>query len=246
MTRQLRAELFKLRSTRTTVSIAAGMVALIASAVALHAFGLNSQDVARGPRQLGIMVDVGQRLGSLFAASVGALVMTGEIRHGTIRPTFLVTPRRARVVGAKAVVSLAAGTGFGLLATATAAVASIGFLAARGMAVHVSAGDYIQLLAGGAAAAGLWAVIGLGVGAVVRAQVPAIVGLVVWMLFVEGTLEGVLPHVAEFAPGKLAVAVAGGTEGIVAAPAVGIILLALYALGAVVPGWLATTTRDFA
>jgi hypothetical protein len=96
--------------------------------------------------------------------------ITGEIRHGTIRPTFLATPNRARVIAAKVAASALAGVALGLLAEAlTAAIESAG-LAVRGIHIALSAGDYAQLLAGGGAAAALWAAIGVGVGALVRNQ----------------------------------------------------------------------------
>ena len=56
----------------------------------------------------------GEFLGALFAALLGALSITTEIRHGTIRPTFLFTPRRGRVLWAKVWASVLIGAGFGL------------------------------------------------------------------------------------------------------------------------------------
>lgn len=60
------------------------------------------------------------------------------------------------------------------------------------------AGDYAQLVAGGAVAAALWAPIGLAVGALLRNQIAALVGLLAWVLFVESLLFGVLPDTGRF------------------------------------------------
>jgi len=128
-------------------------------------------------------------LGTLFAALLGAMSITGEFRHGTIRPTFLTTPRRGRVVAAKVWASMLIGVAFGLIAAAVAAGVGSAALAARGVKIQLDGGDYALLLAGGAAAAGLWAAIGVGLGAVVRNQVPTVVGLCAWLLFVEGLLS---------------------------------------------------------
>jgi hypothetical protein len=49
-------------------------------------------------------------------------------------------------------------------------------------------GDFAQMIAGGAAAAALWAALGTGVGAIVRSQVGAVVGLCVWLLLIETVL----------------------------------------------------------
>jgi ABC-type transport system involved in multi-copper enzyme maturation permease subunit len=224
----------------------AAVLGLVVSAIAVHAFGLPLHRVASGSNQLGIFIDVGENLGSLFAALVGAMAFTGEIRHGTIRPTLLGTPQRGRVLAAKAVTVLAIGIGFGVLATGAAAASGDLFLGIRHVSVHVSAGDYALLIAGGAAAAALWAVIGLGAGAVVRSQVPTMVGLLVWVLFVENILTSSIPSIGKFAPGTLGRAIAGATSGTVNAPAVGALVLALYAALAIGVGWVLTARRDFA
>jgi len=246
MNRQLSSELYKIRTTRTVASVLAAMLTLVIAAVLLHAFGLSAVRLSGRDDQLGIFLDVGVNLGTLFAALLGALSITVEIRTGTIRPTFLAAPRRSIVVASKAVTSLA--TGFILGAVATAAAAGVGAIAldARGLPLRVSAGDYTRLIAGGAAAAALWAVIGLGVGAVVRAQVATVVALFAWSLFVENLLID-LPAVHRFAPGALAQALAGQQRpGILNAPAVAAVLLALYAAVAIGVGRSATVHHDVA
>jgi len=118
-------------------------------------------------------------------------------------------------------------------------------LAARG--IRLGAGDYALLLAGGAAAAALWAAIGVGLGAVVRNQVPTLIGLCAWLLFVEGLLLGDVADVNDvgrFAPGAAASAISGQDPDRLLAPAVGLVLLVLYAAAATVAGSLATSRRD--
>ena len=245
MTRQLRAELLKQRTTAATAGMAAAMVGVALTAIALHAFGLKATSLEDAGRQLGVFVDVGVNLGSLFAGMLGALAITGEIRHGTIRPTLLHTPQRSVVIGAKAVVAFATGAAYGALATGAAAGAGTLFLHLRGVAVHVGASDYGLLVGGGAAAAALWAVIGLGVGAVFRSQVPTIVGLLVWVLFIENFLSSV-PAAAKYAPAALARSVAGATDGTLHAPGLAAALLAVYAAVALAGGLRATIRGDFA
>ena len=75
----------------------------------------------------------GEFLAALFAALLGAMSITAEIRHGTIRATFLITPRRGRVVTAKVLVSILIGSGFGLVAGAVATAAGTAALRARGI-----------------------------------------------------------------------------------------------------------------
>ena len=242
----LRSELFKQRSTRTTLGLFAAMIGLILLAVLLHGFGLSAASLGDPDVQL-MVLGRGEFLGVLFAALLGALSITAEIRHGTIRPTFLFTPRRARVVRAKVLVSVVIGAGFGLVAGAVAVTAGTAALRARGIDVQLDRGDHTLLVAGSAAAAALWAAIGVGVGALVRNQVPTLIGLCAWLLFVEGLLAGdvgSLGDVGRFLPGSAAAAMSGQDPGTLLAPALGLALLAAYAAVAALAGAFATSQRD--
>jgi ABC-2 type transport system permease protein len=184
----LRAELHKQRSTRTALGLFAAMLGLVLLAVLLHGFGLPAERVDGPSEQLTMLFGWGEFVGALFAALLGAMSITGEVRHGTIRSTFLVTPWRGRVVAAKVWASMLIGAVFGLAAGAVAAGVGTATLGARGIDVRLDGGDYLVLLAGGTAAAALWAAIGVGLGALVRNQVPTLVGICAWLLFVEGLL----------------------------------------------------------
>jgi len=243
---QLRSELFKQRSTRTGLALFGAMFSLVLLAVLLHGFGLAAENVDNTSEQL-MVFGRGEFLGALFAALLGAMSITGEIRHGTIRPTFLVTPSRGRVVAAKVSVSGLIGAGFGLAAGALAAGVGTAALRLRGIEVRLDSGDYALLIAGGAIAGALWAAIGVGVGALVRNQVAAMVGICAWLLFVEGLLVGDVADVAEvgrFAPGAAGEAISGQNQDTLLAPALALVVLTLYAVAAAVAGSLATSRRD--
>jgi len=243
---QLRAELLKQRSTQTSLGLFAVMLGLVALVVLLHGFGLTTSNLDSSSRQL-MVFGRGEFLAALFAALLGALSITTEIRYGTIRPTLLASPSRGRVIVAKVWVSMLLGAGFGLAACALAAGVGTAALRVRGIDVQLNGGDYALLLAGGAAAAALWAAIGVGLGAVVRNQVPTLIGICTWLLFVEGLLAGDaggLGNVGRFLPGAAAQAVTGQEPDRLLAPAVGLVLLALYAVAAALAGSLATARRD--
>ncbi|MGH3995659.1 MAG: hypothetical protein ACRDSN_24720, partial [Pseudonocardiaceae bacterium] len=138
MRAQLRAELLKQRSTRTSLGRLAGMLGLVLFAVLLHGLGLPAENLGGSSEQL-MVFGRGEFLGALFAGLLGAMSVTGEVRHGTIRPTFLVTPRRARVVAAKVGASVLIGAGFGLAASALAAGAGSVALAMRGIDLQLDA-----------------------------------------------------------------------------------------------------------
>jgi ABC-2 type transport system permease protein len=240
---QLRSELLKQRSTETTLLLFLAMFALVAFAVAMHLLALDADQLSTRAQQLDVF-QVGSRAGMLFAGLAGAIAVTAELRYGTIRPTFLVTPRRSPVLAAKVVVSGLVGLGFGLLAELLmTAAATVGF-GARGIDNQLTSGDYVQLLTGGAAAAALWATIGVGVGALLRDQVGAVVGLCAWMFLVESLSEGFVPGAARLMPGGLGLALAGNSDELSAAVAA--VLLLLYAAAAAAAGWRATLRSDIA
>jgi ABC-2 type transport system permease protein len=240
---QVRSELLKQRSTSTTLGLFGALLALVLLAVILHGFGLPAADLAERDNQL-MVFGRGEYLGALFAALLGAMSITSEVRHGTIRPTLLVAPRRTRVVAAKVEVTVLIGACFGFAASALAAGISTAALSARGIDVELDAGDYALLVSGGTAASALWAAIGVGVGAIVRDQVPTLVGISAWLLFVEGLFGGNLADVSRFAPGTLGMAISGQEPEALLAPGLSLVLLAAYAAAAAVAGSRATVRRD--
>jgi ABC-2 type transport system permease protein len=241
MTGHLRSELLKQRSTQTTLLLFLAMFGLVTLAVTMHVLALGADQLSTRAHQLEVF-QVGTRAGMLFAGLAGAIAITAEIRYGTIRPTFLVTPRRGPVLAAKLAVGVLVGIVFGLLAEAMMAADATVTYAARGIENQLTGEDYLQLLTGGAGAAALWAVAGVGVGALVRNQVGAIVGLCTWMFLVESTSESFVPDLGRLLPGGLGLALAGNTDELSAL--VGALLLVFYAAAAAAAGWIATDRRD--
>jgi len=248
MIAQLLSELLKQRTTRTTWALLIWMLALITLIVLLHSFGLSVSSLrvaANQPKVYGW----GTSIGALFAALLGALAITSEIRTGTIRPTLLAVPNRTLVIEAKMIAAAIGGVGIGLVAEALVCVIAGAAFAVRGIHVAITPGHFAQMFAGGAAAAALCAAIGTGVGALIRSQVGAVTALCVWLLLVESVLAGELPSVGRFAPGASAGALAGmlpsaGSSLQLATPAAGALLLVAYAAVALGAGALAIEKRD--
>jgi ABC-2 type transport system permease protein len=249
VSRLVSSELLKQRTTRASLILLVWMVALILLVVLLHVLSLSTSHLSTVDGQLKV-VGWGTGIGALFASLLGAMSITAEIRHGTIRPTFLATPRRERVLAAKLAAGALIGVAVGLLAEGLTAAIEAAGLAARGIHIHLTAGDYVQLLAGGATAAALFAAIGLGIGAIVRQQVGAVVGLCVWLLLIETTLIGNVPSAGKFAPGAAAGAIAGAIQtqsaSKLVAPGAAVVLLAAYAAVAAAAGVVLTNRRDVA
>lgn len=247
MIAQLRSELLKQRTTRTTVLLAAWMLGLILVIVLMHVLALKTPQLSKAANQP-MVYGWGTSIGALFSALLGAIGLTGELRSGLIRPTLVLNPKRAAVFAATLAASMLTGVMVGLLAEGlVAGIASTG-LAIRGIHITLSAGDFAEMMAGGGAAAALWAAIGTGVGAIVRNQPGAVVGLCVWVLLLETVLIGDVPSAAKYTPGAAAGALAGLIQNAPAdtllAPGLGALLLAGYALAAGGAGALAIARRD--
>jgi len=243
----LRSELLKQRTTRTNVGLALGLVGLLLFIVLLHAVNLPANELERRSGQL-MVFGWGTAIGTLFAALLGALSITGEFRYGTIRPTLLTTPGRARVIAAKVCASALTGSVLGLLAGALAASSGSVALAARGIDIQLSVSDYALLIGGGAVAASFWAAIGVGIGALVRDQTVSIAGICAWMLLVEPLLLANLSDETRYAPAAAAGALAGATAPMhlpdLFNPAIGALLLAVYATVIAAAGSTVMARRD--
>ena len=176
MIAQANAEFLKIRSTRTTIGIVLGMIALILlfsllSGLLTKAPSLTSTEDQRG------LLSVGS-LARVFSALAGIMLVTSEYRFGTIRPTFLFTPKRySRVVSAKLAAGLVAGIVFGLVGEGLGFAIGCTILAGRGIDYALNANQTALLLLGTLAGVALWGALGVGIGAVFRNQVGAIIGL---------------------------------------------------------------------
>jgi ABC-2 type transport system permease protein len=242
MKAQIRAELLKVRSTRTTVGLILGLVALtllftLLSGLLSHASALASKEDQRELLSLGSLAGV-------FSALAGTLLVTSEYRYGTIRPTFLFNPTRSHVLAAKAVVGALAGIGFGVLGEAIGFVIGYVSLDARGITIVLNSSDILLLVFGGLAGVALWGAIGVGVGAIIHNQVGAIITLLAWGLVVDNLLFGLVPSVGRFVPARAADALMGLRVQHLLSPAIGAIVLVAWAAVLVAIGIALSVRQD--
>lgn len=129
--------------------------------------------------------------GYYFSMILGAMILAGEFGKGTAIATFLAAPRRESVLWAKvvtaALVGLAVQIVSGLVATVVGFVALSGYQHAQ---PHLSAFGDLALTA--SISGIVMGLIGLAVGALVRNQTGAIVGLMAWMFLLDPILTAVL------------------------------------------------------
>jgi ABC-type transport system involved in multi-copper enzyme maturation permease subunit len=120
-----------------------------------------------------------------LAAVLGAVGLTGEFRHRTVTATFLATPHRGRVVVAKLATHAVIGAAYGLVCTVVVAVIALAWLPAKGIDVSLTGNGLPSRIAGGILAVAIFAMIGVGLGALLREQVATVVTLLVYLYVVE-------------------------------------------------------------
>jgi len=227
MIAQIRAELLKIRSTRTTIALILGMIALILLITLLtglltHSSGLASKEDQRQLLSLGSIAGV-------FSALAGVLLVTSEYRFGTIRPTILFNPARSHVLAAKVLAGALTGIAFGVLGEAIGWAVGYAVLGGRGITVVLGSGDILLLTLGGLSSVALWGAIGAGLGAIIHNQVGGVIALLAWGLVVDNLLFGLVPSVGRFAPGRAQDAMMGLRVHHLVSPGAGAITLIAWA-----------------
>jgi len=242
MIAQIRAELLKIRSTRTALGLILGMIALILlftllTGLLTHPSGLASIEDQRQLLSLGSLADV-------FSALAGVLLVTSEYRFGTIRPTILFNPERSYVLTAKVAAGALAGIAFGVLAEAVGWAIGYAILHGRGINVVLSSGDILLLTLGGLAGAALWGAIGAGLGAIIHHQVGGVVTLLAGGLVVDDLLFGLVPSVGRLTPTRATDALMGLRVDHLVSPGVGAITLIAWAAALAVVGIVLSARQD--
>jgi len=145
---------------------------------------------------------------------------------------------------AKYVASMLAGIGFAVVGQGIPLAIGLGILPGRGIHRSLGWGSVLQLGLGTVVAAALWGGIGVGVGALVRNHIGAVVGVLVWVFVVENLLFGLVPSVGRFTPGRAQDALTGmSTDHLLPAAAGGAVLLA-WSLLLFAAGLAVTRARD--
>ena len=239
---QLRAEIIKVRSTRTTLGLVLGMIAIILLFVILTALLTSVGELSQREQQRNLF-SIGSFAG-LFAALAGIMLVTGEYRFGTIRPTYLFTPKRSLVLVAKVVAALVAGFGFALIGE----ILSVGIggviLNQRSISVALTDHDYTLITIGTLIGTALWGGIGVGLGMIVRNQVGAIIGLLAWGFVIQNLLFGLAPSVGRWTPDQAQNGLMGLTTSHLLDPAVGGVVLVGWTIAICVAGAVMAARRD--
>jgi ABC-2 type transport system permease protein len=209
MSRLVRVELLKLRTMRVTYGLLAAAVAVTALFSALQASGAGRSippvSTAAG---LGDVTTV-SGVAMILACVLGVIVTSGEFRHTSATLTYLATPDRRRVLGAKAIATALAGACYGLAAGIVATAVGLAFVASHGDLVTLGTATMIGHIAGAA----LLAALGVGIGSLIRAQLAGVIGVFVWCMVIESILGGSLNAIRPYLPYTAATTLGGAKLG---------------------------------
>jgi len=240
----MRAELRKLTTTKMPWAFLIVLVVISGITAAAVIFGTDmdgSKDfVSTAADQQSLMAFAANAF--MGAGLFGAIAVARGYAHGTVVPMFLTSPRRQRAMLAQlAAVALVGGllaaVGAGLTVVAVALAlptTDYGFL--------VPAADVVRILAASGFAGAAGAVLGGGVGAVVRNTGGAVTGAVLLLIIAPPLAMQLVIEAASWMPSTLATVLAGvGDE--VSTPAAGL-AIAAWALIPAAIALVAVQRRD--
>jgi ABC-2 type transport system permease protein len=239
------AEWRKLTTTRTFYWLLAGAAAV----AAVTAFSTTSA-TTQPPWHMNVPLH-GQTMwllaamnGSIFAIIVGSRAFTDEFRHNTIAHTYIADPKRRRSTIAKAGAAAAAGILVGAVTVLAIVLVALIMAASSGGELTFHTSDLAPTV-GLIAAMAPWAVVGAGLGAIIRNQVAVVAGGLIWILMLENLGAGFLEERGRYLPGQTVHAMARTSEAVDLLPSgTAAALMATYAALFVTAALVITRRRD--
>lgn len=242
--RLLRAELRKLSTTKLPWGFLAVLAAIAALDAAVVIWGTDMDGsktfISTAADQQSLMAFAANAM--IGTGLFGAIAVAREFGHNTVVPTFLTCPRRYRAVLAQfAAISLVGGA-LGLVGEALIIAGVAAALPSTDYGFLVSGSAVLQLLVASTWAGAAGALLGGGLGALVRNVGGAVTAAVVLLFIVPPLVVQLLSDAASWLPDALNRVVAGVTDQ-VSVPAA-VLALAAWAVIPAALGLVAIQRRD--
>jgi hypothetical protein len=242
----VRSELRKLTTTRMPWAFLAvlGVIAAINATAVIAGTDMDGSKafIATGADQQSLVAFAANAL--MIAGLFGAIAAAREYGHKTVVPTFLAAPRRSSTVIAQYTAVAVGGGALGLVGAGLTVTALAVSLPATDYGFLISAGGVYQVLAAAMLAGAAGAVLGAGVGMVVRNTGGAVTGAVLALVVAPPLVVQLASSTASWIPNTLANVVSGVADN-VAVPAA----IAAIVVWALVPAGIGLVTvqrRDVA
>jgi ABC-type transport system involved in multi-copper enzyme maturation permease subunit len=247
----LRSELGKLRSVRSTYLTLLAAVVFSVGFSALEAMFLPGRLSDHDKATLdAVRVSLGgSHLSQIAIGVLGVLVITSEYTTGMIRATLSAVPRRSLVLAAKAIVFAATGLVVGVAASFAAYFVFQALLSGDDLRSSIGDPGVVRALIGGGLYLAVLGLLGLGLGAIIRASAGAIAALF-GLLFVPQILAQLLPQTWKTTVGRYVPMEAGSQifsqhrEAGSLGPWAGLGVFCLYAATALTVGFFVINRRD--
>ena len=179
----VRSEFKKISSTRLWWGLLIGAVVFTAFSAGFTSAFAGVEAGAGQPTSPGLDTDEAIRSAYGFAAFGGTYIfalilgitgMTGEYRYQTITPTFLVSPKRSRVVSAKMIAHIVMGLVYGVVGVLSALVVSGTVIKIRGFDLGYDTPGLWTSIVLAVLAVAIWTLLGIGIGTLIPNQIVAI------------------------------------------------------------------------
>jgi len=125
----------------------------------------------------------------LATASIGAIMIVGEYSSGLIRTTFAAVPARRSVLVAKFLVVTPVMLGYGAIVSATSFGVTQAILSSRDVGLSISYPGALQAVTASALLPAVCALVGMGVGALIRHTATTIVTATLLLLMLPTMIE---------------------------------------------------------
>ncbi|MEN5074847.1 hypothetical protein [Isoptericola cucumis] len=178
------AEWTKLAGLRSTWWVVVGTVGTTAALAWVLGLFARSGD----GRTAASLVVAGHLLAQLGPLTLGALVGAGEHSAGTATTTYTAVPRRLPVLVAQGVVTTVVTLAAAVAAVAASALVTAGTRATAGTALDLADGETVRVLAGFVLDLTGVALLGLGLGALLRRPAAALVSATLLLVVVDHLL----------------------------------------------------------
>ena len=242
MTALVRAELLRLRSTRSTWGLlAAALVLTLAFAGMVLGDVGGMGGLPPGSVRLRDALLGAAALGTVPVVLLGVLSITTEFHHRTATFTFLATPQRWRVLVAKTIACLLVAPPVAVLLLT--APLTLGALSG---AIDLTLDpDLARLVARAALGFECWVLLGVGIGAAIRNQTIAVAVPLIWFGVIEQLLQSYgTSRLLPWLPGGASAALSGARfPGVLPIWAALLVFLA-YVAALLAPGARAISRRD--
>lgn len=178
----------------------------------------------------------------LGTALFGTIAVAREYGHGTVVPTYLSCPRRSRAVTAQLAAVLVGGAVLAFIGQALIIAAVALALPSTGYGFLLSAGAVARLLAAAALAGAVGAVLGAGLGAVIRNLGGAVTTAVLVLFVIPPLAVQLVNGAASWIPATLFAVISGVSTEVTLAAA--LMAVTAWALIPAAAGLIAVQRRD--